>query len=143
MQGIYLKDSHLIVQGKKTAIPAPKLRDQLPGRKLLIVRKDDKCFAVGVIVVGDAQRLSRREFDAQADRHCVSRKDRLRWWADAEPLYSYPLLSTELFEQPQHVAFQPGTKMYVNTDYEIETLDILESLETDSKQLYLCGGYSE
>lgn len=121
MQGLYLKDNNLIAIGKKTMVPAASPQPSLPGQRLLVVR-DKEAQAVGIVTIGNSQKVSRKEFDAHYTEHQVTAADRMRWWADTEPLYLYPIESLELFAEPLPIDFEPGTKMHLNTQYGVEQM---------------------
>ena len=122
MDAIYLKDSQAIAEGEKTAIPQSRPYKSLPGRHLLIIKD---VGVVGVVAVGSAKAMSAKEFDENRGRHKVSSYHRMRWWGNTEPLYVYPIDEVLLFPAPLPIDIPPGSKMLVDTEYELKELPVL------------------
>ena len=135
MLGLYIKDSSLIAEGKKVAIPSIYERKNLPGDRLLIVKDDDGASIVGIVQIAPPHILSNKEFDDRYDEHLVCGGDRLRWWANKEPIYLYPVRSCKLFDEVIPIDFQAGT----NTDVDVNAVSgkIVESIPVGEKK-FIC-----
>lgn len=130
MLGIYLKDNDRVAEGTKTCIPCASLNNNLLGERLLIIKDGDGAKAVGLITVASAKRVSVKEFEQAKLEHCISTKDRLRWWANTEPLFLYPITELSLFSHPITVDLPPGSKTLVETPLEIQQYNSVDRIGT-------------
>ena len=129
MLGLYLKDAAEIATGRKTAIAAKSAL--APGERQLIVKQVDGSYAVtGRVIVGAAQVVDLKEFDAQHDKHLVSKAQRRQWWPEAEMLVIHPLTHTHTEPYPLDIA--PGTTQ----DVELQGLGIKELDVVDGYYIY-------
>ena len=102
-KGLYLKDSHLIATGDKSAFATPTSTD-LSGERALIVKEEDTAFIPGTVAISKPQELTLKGFDQKQNSHGVSRADRPSWWPEAEALYLHEL-SFQPFDEPVTLDF--------------------------------------
>jgi len=128
--GLYLKDNAEIANGRKTAIAAKA--PLTPGvRELIVKQPDNSIYAItGRVVIGEAQTVDLKEFDAQYNKHLVSKVQRRQWWPEAEALVLHPLSYQPTELQPIDIA--PGATQ----DVALQGLGLKEIAQVDGYYIY-------
>jgi hypothetical protein len=99
--GVYLKEPYgrLIADGKKTVIAHAVGDLDIVGERVLCTKENGEGLALGTLTVGSPTPVSVDDFDALANSHLVSRRERLQWWPLRRKLWLYPVEGFEPFEE--------------------------------------------
>ncbi|HDN73723.1 MAG TPA: hypothetical protein ENG16_01695, partial [Archaeoglobus sp.] len=109
-RGIYLVPPHgrLIWEGKKKAIV--KTRKYDINENLILVSGK---YAYGIISIGPATPISKKEFDALRNKHRITEEEFKKWGWKGKQLYYYPISLVEKFIPPKKVKIKRGTQSFI------------------------------
>lgn len=111
-QGLYLVAPHgrLVFDGDKKSIATGR-KFPITGERVICSKEDGKGLAFGMAIIGEPATIDADRFDDYFSVHRVPKAARLKWWANKQFLYNYPIQQFVPFPEPVEIEVTAGTIM--------------------------------